>query len=108
MSVSCRALSSPGTAQRVQEPRWVKGYSVPQKTQRSVVAYIALSSPDLLSLINLSSARTSHAGIIIPCQCLGYWLIHTFKADGELGLSLRSSMGNRLTHGIIPLAAFWS
>src|SRR5712691_7476963 len=97
------ALSSPGRAQRVQGPRWVKGYSVAQKTQRSVVACIVLRSPGPLSSIDYIAVRLSPADIIIPCQGLRYWLICTCKADGQLRGGRRSDAGDHMAHGIIPL-----
>src|SRR5947209_20145838 len=102
-SVSCKALSSPDLAQCVQELRWVKGYSAPQKTQRSVGAYRALRSPVPLWSIDLISARSSRAGISIPCQRPAYWLNCTFRTASALRKIRHADADNRVTHGIIPL-----
>src|SRR5207247_10006868 len=45
-------------------------FSAITRASAGLVAYIALRSPDLLSSINLTTARSAHTGIIIPRQCL--------------------------------------
>src|SRR6266699_2468653 len=71
-------------------------------------SYLALTicCPDNLEYLlknRQSYSLHTQLDIIIPCQCLGYWLIYTFRTDGELRGSRRSNTGNHMTHGIIPL-----
>src|SRR5579864_1300552 len=58
--VSLRALSSPIVEQTVQEPRNVRGKSVPQKTQWRLVAYIALHL-----LLNRHQVREGKKGALL-------------------------------------------